>query len=201
MSGTRRAGTRTAGRVRAVLALGMVLGLGSVATAAAWTDAVSISGTTFTSGTIDLQVNDLNAVTSATLSMSDMVPAATSAQVFQVKNAGSTSLTYTISGGLGGTDAASFATAGALVVSISANGTRSGTGNTSVCTGGTALVSNVALTATTSTSIVGTAQGPLASGAPSTPLCFQVTFISSAPTTLQGKTATATFTVTATSTP
>ena len=189
------------GRRRALLALGAVVGLSPVGTAASWTDAVPITGTTFRSGAIDLQINEANAVTSATLSMTDMAPGATSAEVFRVRNAGSTPFTYTIAGGLGGTDAAAFATAGALRLAISANGTRSGTGNAATCTGGTAVVSDVALTATAGTTIVGTAQGPVATGATGAPLCFQVTFASSAPTTLQGKTATATFTVTATSTP
>ncbi len=197
MSAGHRAPPRPTGRIRAVLALGMVLGLGTVGTAASWTDAASITGTSFTSGTLDLQVNDLNAVTSATLTMANMVPAATSAQVFQVKNAATAPFTYTISGELGGAEAGMFTNS--LLLSISANATRTGTGNTSVCTGGTALVSNVALTPTTST--VTTAQGPLAVGAPGVPLCFQMTFLSTAPSSLQGKTSTATFTVTATSTP
>ena len=80
---------QSSARLRAVLALGMVLGLGSVGTAARWTDNVAVTGTSFTSGTIDLQINDANAVTSATLSMADMSPGATSAEVFRVKNAGS----------------------------------------------------------------------------------------------------------------
>jgi predicted ribosomally synthesized peptide with SipW-like signal peptide len=172
--------------VRAVLALGTVVGLSPVGTLASWTDTVPITGTTFKSGTIDLQLNDLNAVTSTTLSMTDMAPGATSSEVFRVKNAGSTPLTYTITGGLDGTDAAAFATASALKLNISANGTRSGTGNAATCTGGTAVVTGVALTANTAATVVGTAQGPLASGATGAPLCFQVTFASDAPTTLQG---------------
>jgi len=194
-------GARPKGRVRAVLALGTVVGLSPVGTLASWTDTVPITGTTFKSGTIDLQLNDLNAVTSTTLSMTDMAPGATSAEVFRVKNAGTAPFTYTITGGLGGTDAAAFATASALKLNISANGTRSGTGNAATCTGGTAVVTGVTLTANTAATVVGTAQGPLASGATGAPLCFHVTFASDAPTTLQGKTATATFTVTATSTP
>jgi predicted ribosomally synthesized peptide with SipW-like signal peptide len=74
------------GRVWAVLALGMVLGLGSVGTAARWTDTVAVTGTTFTSGTIDLQVNDANAATSTTLSMTDMTPGVSSAEVCRVAN-------------------------------------------------------------------------------------------------------------------
>ena len=189
------------GRVRAVLALGLVVGLSPIGTAASWTDTAQVTGVTFKSGTIDLQVNDANAVTSATLSMTDMSPGATSAEIFRVKNAGTAAFTYTVTGGLGGTDAAAYASATALKLTVSANATRSGTGNAATCTGGTAVVTDVALTASTSATIVGTAQGPLASGAQGAPLCFQVTFASSAPTTLQGKTATATFTVTGTSTP
>jgi predicted ribosomally synthesized peptide with SipW-like signal peptide len=189
------------GRVRAVLALGALLGLGSVGTAARWTDAVPVTGTSFTSGTTDLQINDANAVTSATLSMADMSPGATSAEVFRVKNAGSVPFTYTITGGLGGTDAAAYAAAGALRLSISAGATRSGTGNAATCTGGTALVTDVPLTATTGTTLVGTAQGPVAAGTAGAPLCFQVAFASTAPSSLQGKTATAAFGVTATSAP
>ena len=53
-------GARPKGRVRAVLALGTVVGLSPVGTLASWTDTVPITGTTFKSGTIDLQLNDLN---------------------------------------------------------------------------------------------------------------------------------------------
>jgi predicted ribosomally synthesized peptide with SipW-like signal peptide len=194
-------GARPKGRVRALLALGTVVGLSPVGTLAGWTDTAQITGTTFRSGAIDLQLNEANSVASTTLSMTDMAPGATSAEVFRVKNAGSTPFTYTITGGLGGTDAAAFATASALRLGISANGTRSGTGNAATCTGGTALVTGLALTTSTTATVVGTAQGPLASGATGAPLCFQVTFASDAPTTLQGRTATATYTVTATSTP
>ena len=191
--------TRGRGRLRAVLALGTVVGLSPVGTAASWTDAAQVTGTTFRAGTIDLQLDEANAVTSTTLSMTDVVPGATSAEGFRVRNAGTAAFTYT--GGLGGTDAAAFASAGALRLSIAANGTRSGTGNAATCTGGTAVVTDVALTATTGTTLVGTAQGPVAAGASGASLCVQLAFASSAPTTLQGKSATATFTVTATSTP
>jgi predicted ribosomally synthesized peptide with SipW-like signal peptide len=192
---------QSSARIRAVLALGMVLGLGSVGTAARWTDNVAVTGTTFTSGTIDLQLNDGNAVTTTTLSMTDMAPGSSSAEVFRVRNAGSVPFTYTITGGLGGTDAAAYAAAGALRLSVSSGATRSGTGNAATCSGGTALVSDLALTAATGATIVGTAQGPVAAGTQGAPLCFQVALASAAPSSLQGKTATAAFTVTATSAP
>ena len=201
MSGRRRAGTPASGRIRAVLALGMVLGLSSVGTAASWTDAVQVTGTTFTSGTIDLKVNELQAVTSTTLSLTDMVPGATSADILRVRNGGTAALTYTISGGLGGTDGSAFASAGAVLLSIYANATKTGAGNAVTCTGGSALVTNQSLTSSTGTTLVGTAQGPVAAGAQGAPLCFQVTFAAAAPSSLQSKAATASFTFTGTSTP
>lgn len=197
MTGTGRA----PGRLRAVLALGMVLGLGSVGTAARWTDNAAVTGTTFTSGTIDLQLNDANAVTTTTLSMTDMVPGSSSAEVVRVKNAGSVPFTYTITGGLGGADAAAYASAAALRVSVSAGATRSGTGTAATCSGGTALVSDLALTTSAGGTVAGTAQGPVAAGAQGATLCVQVALASAAPSSLQGRTATATFTVTATSAP
>jgi predicted ribosomally synthesized peptide with SipW-like signal peptide len=200
MSGRRRAARpRRSGRLRAVLALGMVLGLSSVGTAASWTDAAQITGVTFTSGTLDLLVNDANSVTSSTLAMADMIPGATSADTLRVKNAGTVPLTYTISGGLTGTDATTLASAAALKVTILANGTKSGSGNTATCTGGTALATDVTLTGSTGTTVVGTAQGPVAAGAQHSPLCFQVSFASGAANSLQGKVAAAAFTVTGTS--
>ncbi len=186
-------------RLRALLGLGLVGVLGTSGTFAFWTDDVVIAGTTFTAGTLDLQVNNTDvSVSTTTLGMSVMVPGNTSAEVLTLKNNGTAPLKWTMVGGLTGTDAAAFDTAGSLKLTVSAGGTRSGSGNSATCTGGTALVSAVALTATTSTSLVSTRQGPLVAAGTQT-LCFQVTFDGAAPSSLQGKTTNATFTVTGTS--
>lgn len=196
-TGTRRAKRRHSGRVRAVLSLGIALGLGAVGTFAYWTDDVVISGSTFTAGTLDLQVNNSDAYATTTLGMTGMVPGVTSAEVLTIKNNGTASLKYSITGGLTGTDAAAYNTAGSLKLSVSAGGTKSGTGSASTCTGGTPIITATALTSTTTTLLI-PKRGPLlATGTEA--LCFQVTFDSAAPTTLQGKTATATFTATGTS--
>lgn len=79
-----------------------------------------------------------------------------------------------------------------------AGGSRSGSGNASTCTGGSVVVSAVALTATTSTALIGTRRGPVAP-AGSEALCFQVTLDAAAPSSVQGKTASATITLTGTS--
>lgn len=187
-------------RVRAVLTLGLLVGLVVTGTSAFWTDDVSITGSTFTSGTLDLQVNDADSYVTTTLGMSDtpMVPGNTSAEVLTVKNTGTVPLKYTLTGGLTGADAAAFGTASALQVTVVVGGTRSGSGNAATCTGGTATYGPQALTTTTTAAIIGTARGPLAV-AGTEALCVQITFDASAPSSLQGKTATATFTATGTS--
>ena len=181
-------------RLRALLGLGVVLSVGVTGTFAFWTDDVAISGTTFTSATLDLQVNNSDAPVTATLSMSAMVPGNTSAEVLTVKNNGTAPLKYTLTGGLAGADAAAYDSAAALALTIWAGATASG----GACSGGTNVYGPTALTATTSTAIIGTRRGPLAPAATEA-LCFQVTFSASAPSSLQGTTATATFTATGTS--
>jgi predicted ribosomally synthesized peptide with SipW-like signal peptide len=181
-------------RLRAVLGLGVVLSVGVTGTFAFWTDDVVISGTSFTAGTLDLQVNNGDSYATTTLSMSAMVPGNTSAEVLTVKNNGTAPLKYTLTGGLTGTDAAAYSTAAALTLTIRAGGTASA----GACSGGTSIYS-AALTSTTSTAIIGTRRGPLAASGGTEALCFQITFDAAAPSSLQGKTATATFTATGTS--
>lgn len=187
-------------RLRALLSLGIVAAALVTGTYAYWTDDVTITGTSFTSGTLDLQVNSSDSYTTTTLGMSStpMVPGNTSAEVLTMKNNGSVPLKYTLTGGLGGTDAAAFNTAAAIKLTIVSGGTRSGTGNAATCSGGTTIYGPTALTNVTSTAIIGTRRGPIAA-AGTEALCFQITFDAAAPSTLQGKTATATFTATGTS--
>ncbi len=93
---SRRASRRNAGRIRALLSLGVALGIGAVGTFAYWTDDVVISGSTFTSGTLDLQVNGENSIPAYTsLNMSNMVPGNSIAAVLTVKNNGTAPLKYT----------------------------------------------------------------------------------------------------------
>ena len=187
-------------RLRALLCLGLVTGVFVTGTYAYWTDDVTITGSTFTAGTLDLQVNSADSYTTTTLGMSGtpMVPGDTSAEVLTVKNNGTVPLKYTLTGGLAGTDAAAFSTAAALRLTIVSGATRTGSGNAATCTGGSTIYGPTALTDVTSTAIIGTRRGPVAV-AGTEALCLQITFDAAAPGTLQGKTATATFTATGTS--
>jgi predicted ribosomally synthesized peptide with SipW-like signal peptide len=186
-------------RLRALLGLGVLLGVGATGTFAFWTDDVTITGTSFTAGTIGLQVNNVNSYATTTLSMSAMVPGNTSAEVLTVKNNGTAALKYTMAGGLTGTDAAAYNTAAALKLTIVSGGTKLGTGNTSTCTGGTVIVNAVALTSTTTTTIFGNRPTIPVAAAGTESLCFQVGLDAAAPSSLQAKTASATFAFTGTS--
>jgi predicted ribosomally synthesized peptide with SipW-like signal peptide len=191
------------GRLRALLGLGVALGLGTVGTFAYWTDDVVIGGTTFISGTLDLQVNNSDAPSTATLGMTAMVPGVSSAEVLTVKNNNTAPLKYTMTGGLTGTNAADFSAAGAngLLLTISVGGSRvAGTGINFVCSGGTVIVNAVPLTSTTTTAIITPRRPAVAMVQNATDvLCFQVKLADTAASSLQGKTATATFTATGTS--
>lgn len=185
-------------RVRALLSLGVALGIGSVGTFASWTDDVTVSGTTFTAGTLDLQVNNVDSYATTTLTMTAMVPGSTSSEVLTVKNNGTVPAKYTLTGGLSGANAAEYNTAASngLLLTIRLGGTKSG----ATCTGGTAVISDQPLTSTTTTTILTKRPtSALTASGGNEVLCFQVKLADTAPTTLQGKAATATFTATGTS--
>lgn len=194
----------TSVRARALLSLGIALGLGAVGTFAYWTDEVTINAGAFTSGTLDIQVNGQNAYSSSSLSMSAMVPGSTSAEVLVIKNVGTAPAKYTVTGGLSGTNASDFsaaATAG-LLVTIRAGGTVSG----STCIGGSVVFTEAPLTNVTTTSLVarrpatalGAANG-LGVGGGTESLCVQLKLSDAAATGLQGKTATVVFAAVGTS--
>lgn len=196
--GTTRRRFASSVRVRALLSLGVALGIGSVGTFASWTDDVTVTGTTFTAGTLDLQVNNVDSFATTTLSMTAMVPGTTSAEVLTVKNNGTVPAKYTLTGGLTGTNAADYNTAAAngLLLTIRLGGSKSG----ATCTGGTALITDQALTSTSGTTIL--ARRPtsaLTASGGTESLCFQVKLSDTAPSSLQGKSASATFTATGTS--
>ena len=92
----RRARATVSERVQAVLGLGLVLSIGTLGTQAAWTDAVTVVGATFSTGSIDLKVNGVDANADATtLGLSGMVPGNTTAGVLTVRNDGTVPLKYT----------------------------------------------------------------------------------------------------------
>src|SRR3712207_1840131 len=121
------------GSLRILLSLGMVVGLGATGTFAAWTDSVAVTGTSISSGTIDLKVNNLDTVTTfTTMSATAMVPGNTTAGVLVVKNSGTAPLKYYVDA------TASNPTLGsALVAKVTTDAATTGSSPSVTCAGGT----------------------------------------------------------------
>lgn len=181
-------------RLRAALSLGVVLGIGSVGTFAYWTDTVTVTGTTFTAGTLDLLVNDDadDAVAFTTMNFA-LVPGSTVAGVLTVKNEGKVPLKYTASSAATNADGKNLV--GSLTAKVTGAASVTGTAPSATC-GGTALAgSGTSFTA----DLVPVGSGRLLAPDVSESFCIQATLSASAPSSLQGGTTDVTFTFTGTS--
>lgn len=180
-------------RVRALLSLGVALGIGATGTFAFWTDDVVVSGTTFTAGTLDLQVDGADSLPAYTsLTMSSMVPGNSIAATLVVKNNGTAPLKYTASSSATNTPVGKDLAA-ALTVKVTGDTSTSGSGVAKTCAGSALAGTGTSLNG----SIVSTGR-QLAAGATET-ICVQVTLGAGASTTLQGGSTAATFTFSGTS--
>ncbi len=84
-------------RVRALLSLGMVLGLGAVGTLAAWSSTVVATSGQFTTGTVDITINNSNdPVTYASAPLTGLFPGSITSGAFTVRNVGSTYFSYSV---------------------------------------------------------------------------------------------------------
>lgn len=202
MSSGRRARRRTqrltplralaSARVRAALGLGVVLSGFVTGTFAYWTDSATLSGATFSTGTIDLKVNNLDTVTGYTsMNLSSMVPGNTVAGVLTIKNNGTAPLKYTAL--TTATDADGKNLRGNLTVKVTGAASVTGSSPAMTC-GGTTLTGSQA---TLNGSLISTAR-QLAAGASET-VCVQVSLGAAAATALQGATTNVVFTFNATS--
>jgi predicted ribosomally synthesized peptide with SipW-like signal peptide len=179
-------------RVQALLALGVLAVPASVGTFAFWTDDVTVTGTTFSTGTLDLKVNALDTVTGyTTLNLTTMVPGSSVAGVLTVRNNGTVALKYTAVTAATNADAKNLR--GALVVKVTGDTAVTGSSPSATCAGsalsgtGTALNSGLVTT------------GRLLAAATEEKLCVQVTLPTTAASSLQGATTDVTFTFTGTS--
>ena len=176
-------------RLKALLSLGMVLGLGAVGTLAAWTDE-STATATFSAGTLDLKLGSLpggpftDTVALTTLDMPAMYPGVSKAGMVSLSNSGTVPLAYTLSGAATGTLGA------ALKVSVYAGGAASNDATTGTCSGTLLGTADVPLIGT----LISSARTLPAASTES--VCLLVKLPSTAANTLQGTTTTATFTFT-----
>lgn len=190
---TRRSGPARRDKIRAALGLGVLVTALPMGTLAYWTDSVTVTGATFSAGTMDLKVNNLdNAVDFSTISLANMAPGNTSAGVLTVRNAGTVPLTYTTTGAVTNADGKGLGTA--LVAKITGDAATTGTAPTKTCAGAALAGTGTSL----SGGVINTAR-PLAPGASET-VCVQVTLPANAPSALQGATTNLTLTFNGTST-
>jgi predicted ribosomally synthesized peptide with SipW-like signal peptide len=175
-------------RVRAVLAVGTVLGLGAVGTLAAWTDSSTATTGTFSTGTIDLRLGsgtaDPNPFAFTTFAAANLAPGSETTGTLQVNNSGSLPFSYNVSGSATSSGAGSDQLGSALTLQIYAG---------SSCSGAV-LNSPAKFTFAT----LGTAR-TLAAGTNET-LCFRAALPVGADSALQGKSTVGTFVFTATNT-
>ena len=177
--------------VRYLLAAGTVVGLSVTGTLAVWSDTVTVSGSTFSTGTIDLQVNNLDTVTGyTTMNLSNMVPGNSTAGVLTVKNNGTAPLKYSVDASASNADGKNLGAT--LVVKVTGDAATSGS-SPSVNCAGTALANTG--TAFAANLVSSTTPRLLNAGASET-LCIQATLPGAAANTLQGATTNVGFTFT-----
>lgn len=192
---------RRSGLLRAVLSLGLLVGIGVSGTMAYWTDQATVTTGPLAAGRLDLTLNGQLAgpggsTTDTTFAVGDLVPGESFARAITVGNAGTVPLDYTAVSHTNGTLGPGLrwtvvAGGAASNAGSSANGNRTGT-----CAGGTTTFSSpsaISANAAAPTPVV-PPRRPLAAGASET-LCVIVRLDPSAPSSLQGATATATFVV------
>ena len=185
----RRAASNRTGRVRAVLALGTVLGLGALGTMAAWTDQSTATSGSFSTGTIDMKLGSSTPVDTdpaeftTTFQMSNMAPGDSQDGTLLVSNAGSLRFSYALQTTATNDGTADDQLGAAMQLRIYAGQTCSGTEiNAPLKLSGAAFASGSRL---------------LDAGA-SEWLCFRATLPANASTSLQDKRTVGTVTLTAT---
>lgn len=175
-------------RLRALLSLGMVVGLGAVGTLAAWSDEATATAT-FSAGELDLTLNGDHddAVDLTSLTMTDMYPGAQKTGIVTVSNGGTLEFEYNFAGTSdGASDPASFGNALRVnIFAVTADGLSCD--YTARLSQVDALLDNRALLST---------RGKLQPNE-TKKLCVEVKLPLGAPNGLQGATANVTFTFTA----
>jgi len=185
----RRSGHRS-GKVRALLSLGLLLGIAAPGTLAYWSDSATMQGGNFSSGTLNMQLsgNEANPDnwTNIALALGDMVPGESVAAAFTVDNTGTVTFNYQATGTATG-PLAPHLTIQAFVGGTGDPTNSAGAGNlrTGTCPG-TSTGSAQSLSASP---LVFPAVRPLAAST-SESVCFVVKLAIDTPDALQGTTGT-----------
>lgn len=178
------------GKIRAVLALGAVIGLGTVATLAAWSDTGAATGS-FSTGSLDLKLNNADGTVALTsLSMANATPGTIIYANLPVTNAGTVNFTYAFS-------TASTNSADATPLNANLNWSLVSNGTSATCNATTYGTGTVVSPVTTLAATAAVSGRALAAGATEN-LCFKVELPTTAPAGVQGRTTVATVSFVAT---
>lgn len=179
-----------------MLSLGVILGIGATATFAAWTDGVTVTGTSVRAATVDLKVQTQDTVTNFTALNTSISPGGSTAGVMTVRNNGTVPLTYYVDANATNADGKGLASS--LVVTVTSASAVSGSFPNRTCSG--AALANTAAAFTTA--FVGSPASPrtLAAASQET-LCIQANLPSGTPMTMQTASTSVGFTFTAATNP
>jgi predicted ribosomally synthesized peptide with SipW-like signal peptide len=170
-------------RIRAVLALGIVLGLGAVGTLAAWSDTATATSGPFVVGTVDMKVHGADSYGFVELGMTGMTPGASKAAMLSVSNTGSLAVTYDAKASSPGV------LAPYLRVSVHLGGVATNTTTTGTCSSATVIGTTVAPTSAGATifSARPLAGMPAGGTAPADSLCVLVSLVNTTPAEMENK--------------
>ncbi|WP_231569428.1 SipW-dependent-type signal peptide-containing protein [Prescottella defluvii] len=178
-------------RTRAVLSLGMVLGLGAVGTMAAWSNSATATSGVFSTGSIQLKLNgDRPSHAFTALEKTSILKGNSVAAMLPVQNTGAVDFAYVAKATANG-DAG---LASSLTVAVYDGGSS----NNTTCSGGT-LIDSKALSTAAPVDLIPSRTLTKAEGTEN--LCFQITLSSTAPDTTRMKYLGAAFEFTATEVP
>lgn len=172
-------------RFRALLSIGMVIGISVVGTLALWSTTVNTQSGVFTTASINIAANDVKAASFA-FSPTGLLPGQSAAQVVKVTNTGSTAFSYS----------AAVQSSSALGQGMTLTVVAGATASNGACGAGTSLATGTAIGAGATT--FASNRGPLAATSGVENLCLQLTLPSGAGSNLAGTSGTVLFTFTAT---
>ncbi|WP_433610360.1 SipW-dependent-type signal peptide-containing protein [Prescottella agglutinans] len=184
--GARMRKTLGGGRVRAALSLGIVLGLGSVGTLAAWSDTATATSGVFKTAAIDLKLGPAPGTDSyafSAFSGSGLLPGSTVQAPLEIRNAGDLAFNYSMTARAAGNTSV----AGQIALTVFPN---------SNCSGN-ALGNPVTMSTTDQTLIANKGQVAATSGVDT--ICIRATAGNSLTKAMQNQSINVVFTLTATS--
>ncbi|MDV7133202.1 hypothetical protein [Williamsia muralis] len=170
-------------RLRAILSIGMVIGISVVGTMALWSSTVSTQSGVFTTATIDIHILD-NGTETASFAFAPvgLLPGQSAAKVITVSNTGSAAFTYN----------ALVSSANALGQGMTLKVVAGATATNGTCGTGTTLTTSATITSTATAFFTG--RGPVAASGGTDALCLQLSLPITALASLAGTSGSVVFT-------